>query len=190
MTRDRWVLSVSMFALGCLVLFAPSAGAKPKHQPKPAPKTKLLPGRFCKGLLTLGDFPGAVFEGGVKSQSSTLFSSECTFIPPESTESDPEPKGLGFDTLSVDTSPRSYEPKGKPLNLLAGVDSPKNSPTETVIPIHGFGTRAEIVLTNESAGGIGVMQVRNDLFTVHTETVSQVKPLLSKVAHELSPTGK
>lgn len=59
-----------------------------------------------------------------------------------------------------------------------------------MLPLHGIGTRAEIVLTNESDGGIGIMQVRNDLFTVHTETVSQVKPLLSKVAHELSPTGK
>jgi len=61
MRGKRWALSILMLGLGCLVLYAPSAGAKPKHKPKSP--TKLLPRRSCKGLLTIADFPGAVSEG-------------------------------------------------------------------------------------------------------------------------------
>ncbi len=187
MSRGKWALSILMLALGCLVLYAPSAGAKPKHRPKP-PKSKLLSGRSCKGLLSVGDFPGTVREDATMSKTPTRFSSECTFFPPEPSELDPNPEGFGFDTLVV-LGRKGYEPNGRPLNLLAGSLVAKSPSTQSLQPIHGFGTRAEMGSTNESGRWVGIMQVRNDLFTVQT-TEAQVKPLLSKVAHELSPTGK
>lgn len=187
MSRCRWASSILMLALTCLVFYAPNAGAKPKHHPKP-PRSKLLSGRSCKGLLSTGDFPGTVREDAVMSKTPTRFTSECTFFPPEPSELDPNPEGSGFDTLVV-LARKGYEPSGKPLNLLAGSLVTKSPSTQSLQPIHGFGTRAEIGSTNESNRWVGIMQVRNDLFTVQT-TEAQVKPLLSKVAHDLSPTGK
>ncbi len=171
-----------LLTLGCIAIYAPRASAKPKHHPKP-PKSKLLSRRSCKGLLSIGDFPGTVRENAVLSKTPTLFTSECTFFPPEPSELDPNHEGSGFDTLVVLTR-KGYEPNGKPLNLLAGSLVPKSPSTQSLQPIHGFGTRAEMGSTNESDRWVGIMQVRNDLFTVQT-TEAQVKPLLSKVAHEL-----
>jgi hypothetical protein len=58
-----------------------------------------------------------------------------------------------------------------------------------VIHLHGIGTRAAVVISKEGNPG-GLVQVRNDLFAVYPENPGAVKGFLTRVAHELSPTGK
>jgi hypothetical protein len=182
---------LTLLALGCLLSYAPSAGAKASSKPKSKP-TKLLPKRSCKGLLSINDFPGSVREFASQGvSSSTGYSTDCVYFPAESSESDPEPEGGGADYLTV-TTRLGYEYKGKPLNLLEGpLQERAEAMGETVIHLRGIGTRAEIVEENgNSEVSKGSVQVRNDVFSVEKGDIVGMKGLLSRVAHELSPTGK
>ena len=192
MRGKHWALSTLMLGLGCLVLYAPSAGAKPKHKPKPS--TKLLPRRSCKGLLSISDFPGAVSEGPVLGSVSPFeagnahtenYTTTCEYIPPERTQADPEPKGGGSDILSV-YGPQLYK-HTKNQNLTVYAPNVLDSPRYT---IHGIGTHAYGFISREADVGEVVLQVRNDLFVIIQESIIGIRPLLVRVAHELSPTGK
>jgi hypothetical protein len=140
----RWAPALLVLALGCLTINASSAGAAGKSRPA---ATKLLPKRSCQGLLSINDFPGSVREfAGKGVSSSTGYSTDCIYFPPESSESDPEPEGDGVDYLTV-TTRLGYEYKGKPLNLIEGpLQKRAEKMGETVIHLHGIGTRAEIVV--------------------------------------------
>jgi hypothetical protein len=62
---------------------------------------------------------------------------------------------------------------------------------ETVIHLHGIGTRAEITEDHgNSEVSKGIVQVRNDVFSVEKGDIVGMKGVLSRVAHELSPTGR
>ena len=159
----------------------------PRPRPKPS-RGRLLPKRGCKGLLDLADFPGTIREGGTDLERPTFYSSICSFITPEPTESEPEPRGFGFDVLNV-FNRKGYERNGKPRDLLAPALSSVPSGTQSVIPVHGIGTRAVVVITKEG-NPTGLVQVRNDVFAVYPENLGSVKGFLTRVAHELSPTGR
>jgi hypothetical protein len=153
---------------------------------------KLLPKRSCKGLLSTGDFPGSVREFVSKGvSSSTGYSTDCIYFPPEPGESDPEPEGGGVDYLTVATR-QGYEYKGKPLNLLEGpLQERAEAMGETVIHLRGIGTRAEITEDHgNSEVSKGIVQVRNDVFSVEKGDIVGMKGVLARVAHELSPTGR
>lgn len=193
MRGKDWALSILMLGLSCLVVYAPSAGAKPKHKPKP-PATKLLPRRSCKDLLTIADFPGAVSEGPLLGSVSPFeegnaqtenYTTTCEYIPPERSLADPEPKGGGSDILSV-YGPQLYK-HTKNQNLTVYAPNVLDSPRYT---IHGIGTRAYGFISREADVGEIVLQVRNDLFIIIQESIIGIRPLLVRVAHELSSTGK
>jgi hypothetical protein len=181
--RKRSALLILLLALGCLATSVPGAGAKPRPS-----SGRLLPKRGCKGLLDVGDFPGAISKGGTDSEQGTFYASLCSFLPPEPPGAEPIPAGFGFDVLDVFTR-KGYEPKGRPRNLLAHGLSSVPAGTQSVIPVRGIGTRAAVIITEEG-NPAGLVQVRNDLFAVYPENLGSVKGLLSKVARELSPTGK
>jgi hypothetical protein len=187
----KLAFALLVLSLGFLAIYAPGAGAKPGARARPA-VTKLLPKRSCKGLLSLADFPGAVREFvGKGVSSSTGYSTDCIYFPPESSESDPEPEGGGVDYLTVETR-LGYEYKGKPLNPFEGpLQKQAEAMGETVIHLHGIGTRAEITEDHgNSEVSKGIVQVRNDLFSVEKGDIVGMKGVLSRAAHELSPTGK
>lgn len=187
----RWAFALMVSALGCLAICAPGAGAKAKTKPGPA-ATKLLPRRSCKGLLSTSDFPGSVREFVGKAVSdSTGYSTDCIYFPPEPGESDPEPEGGGVDYLTV-TTRSGYEYKGKPLNLIEGpLLKQAEAKGEVVIHLHGIGTHADIVYEKGNPDvSKGSVQVRNDVFSVEKGDIVGMKGVLSRVAHELSPTGR
>jgi hypothetical protein len=93
-----------------------------------------------------------------------------------------------IDVLDV-FNRKGYEPKGRPRNLLAPALASVPAGTQSVIPVHGIGTRAVVVITKEG-NPAGLVQVRNDVFAVYPGNVGSVKGFLSRVAHELSPTGR
>src|ERR1035438_3599673 len=140
----HWAFSILVLALGCLMMWAPSAGAKPKHKPKPP--AKLLPHRACKGLLSISDFPGAdserpvlgtvspvsPFEQG-KADTEENYTSTCDYLPPERSLADPEPKGGGSDILTV--YGRHFYQHTKHQDLTAYVP---NTLGGAPIPIHGI----------------------------------------------------
>jgi hypothetical protein len=192
MRKKPWVLFLLMMALGCLAMFAPIAGAKPKA--KPRLPGKLLPQRSCKGLLSIADFPGAVSESPVLGSLSPFekgnahtenYATTCEYNPPERSQADPEPKGGGSDILTV--YGRQFYQHTKHQNLTVYEPNTLNSPK---YPIHGVGTRAYFLLSKEGDVAEGVLQVRNDLFIIVQEFPTGLRRLLSTVAHELSPTGK
>jgi hypothetical protein len=187
MTEKRALLVVVAITLGSAVLWTSIAAAKPGAKPKPS-AAKLLPKRSCQGLLDLADFPGAIREGETTEPRPTFFGSLCSFVPPEPTEAEPEPAGFGFDVLDVFTR-KAYMPFGKPIDLLTDVLSALPVGTQSVIPVHGIGTRADIVINDEGETA-GVLQVRNDGFAVFPENAGAIKGILIRVAHELSVTGK
>src|ERR1039457_4846547 len=141
----HWALSILVLALGCLTIWAPSAGAKPKHKPKPP--TKLLPHRACKGLLSISDFPGAVserpllgsvspvnpFEHGTGAEEN--YTPTCDYLPPERSREDPEPKGGGSDILTVYGRHFYQHTKHQDLTVYVPKLVDKHA-------IHGIGTRA------------------------------------------------
>jgi hypothetical protein len=168
------------------------AGVECRRQARAKAKAvsgKLLPRRSCRGLLSISDFPRAVREFlGTGVNSTSGYTTTCTFFSPEQSESRPYPESVeGFDILDVATR-QTYEYKGKPLNRLAGPLEPKSSKTQSVIHLHGVGTHAEIVVGKDQVKGL--VQVRNDVFTVKKGTVGGMRSLLRRVAHELSPIGK
>jgi hypothetical protein len=187
------MLSILVLALGCLVTSTTNAGAHPKQRPKP-PSSKLLPKRSCRGLLSISDFPGAISEGPLLGSISPFeegnadtedYSTTCEYAPPERSQADPEPKGGGSDILSV-YGPQFYK-RTKHQNLTVYAPNVLNSPQYT---IHGIGTRAYFYLSREADVGEVVLQVRNDLFIIIQESIIGIRPLLVRVTHELSPTGK
>ena len=188
----HWAFSILVLALGCLTIWAPSAGAKPKHKPKPP--AKLLPHRPCKGLLSISDFPGAVSEGPLLGSVSPFeqgkadtenYTTTCVYIPPERSLADPEPKGGGSDILTV--YGRHFYQHTKNQDLTVYEPNVLGSPK---YPLPGIGTRAYVLLGKEGDVVEAVLQVRNDLFIVIGETLPNIRGLLTTVAHELSPTGK
>ena len=187
----HWALSILVLALGCLTIWAPSAGAKPKHKPKPP--TKLLPHRACKGLLSISNFPGAVSEdnilGSVGLEHGTgaeeNYTTTCLYLPPEKTLANPVIKGGGSDILTV--YGRHFYQHTKHQDLTVYEPNVLGSPK---YPLPGIGTRAYGLLGKEGDVVEGVLQVRNDLFIVIGETLPNIRGLLTTVAHELSPTGK
>ena len=187
----HWAFSILVLALGCLTIWAPSAGAKPKHKPKPP--TKLLPHRPCKGLLSKSDFPGAVSEdnilGSVGLEHGTgaeeNYTTTCLYLPPEKTLANPVIKGGGSDILTV--YGRHFYQHTKHQDLTVYEPNVLGSPK---YPLPGIGTRAYGLLGKEGDVVEGVLQVRNDLFIVIGETLPNIRGLLTTVAHELSPTGK
>jgi hypothetical protein len=187
----HWALSILVLALGCLTIWAPSAGAKPKHKPKPP--TKLLPHRACKGLLSISNFPGAVSEdnilGSVGLEHGTgaeeNYTTTCEYLPPEKTLANPVIKGGGSDILTV--YGRHFYQHTKHQDLTVYEPNVLGSPK---YPLPGIGTRAYGLLGKEGDVVEAVLQVRNDLFIVIGETLPNIRGLLTTVAHELSPTGK
>lgn len=115
--------------------------------------------------------------------SSTGYSTDCIYFPPESSESDPQPEVGGVDYLTV-TTRLGYEYKGKPLNLLEGpLQEWAEAMGETVIHLHGIGTRAEIVEgQGNSEVSKGLVQVRNDVFSIEKGDIVGMKGVLSRVA--------
>ncbi|MGA8745225.1 MAG: hypothetical protein WB507_05125 [Solirubrobacterales bacterium] len=87
--------------------------------------------------------------------------------------------------LSVD--PRfEYETEGKTHNLISFLPIP---PESSRIALHRIGTHAFFDLNNEG-GGLGYLQVRNDVFIVAKDSMAGIGGVLSKVANELAPGGK
>ena len=188
----HWAFYILALALGCLTIFAPSAGAKPKHKPKPP--TKLLPHRACKGLLSISNFPGAVSEdnilGSVGLEHGTgaeeNYTTTCEYLPPEKTLANPVIKGGGSDILTV--YGRHFYQHTKHQDLTVYEPNVLGSPK---FPLPGLGTRAYYRLGGKEGDvAEGVLQVRNDLFIVIQEFPFNFRRLLTTVAHELSPTGK
>jgi hypothetical protein len=98
------------------------------------------------------------------------------------------PGAFAFDVLDV-FNRKGYEPKGRPRNLLAHALASVPAGTQSVIYLHGIGTRAAVVISEEGNPG-GLVQIRNDVFAVYPENVGAVRGFLTRVAHELSPTGR
>jgi hypothetical protein len=190
MGRSR-AIAIVVSALGCLAIGVSAAGAKPKPLLPKTSAVKLLPHRSCKGLLSIGDFPGAVTEGpgppGLFDKPGA-FISICGYYPEEKqpTEAEPEPPpptGGGEDVLAV--YPRlDYAPRGKPLNIVGPLIAQIDRTQNTVTSLHGVGTHAYVVI-DEEGNGIGMMQVRNDVFEVFKESPAGIPGLLAKVAGEL-----
>jgi len=170
---------------------APSALARPR--PKP-PSNGLLPFRSCLGLLDIGNFEGAVEEnepfGHVASSHPTWDNgSFCaywsTLITAEEPPGGPPIKreNVGADSLTV-------------WSALIFNKHPDLFSWHRSAPflffkartLHGVGTHAAWTINNQGDKEAAV-QVRNDVFTV-SEFSGGVRQVLSKVAHELSPTGK
>ena len=184
-------LVVGLLAAASIALAPAGAAARPKPL-LPKPTVKLLPHRSCKGLLTVGDFPGAVTEGpgppGLFDQPGS-FASICGYYPEEvqPTEQEPEPPkptGGGEDVLAVFTR-LDYAPRGKPVDLVTPLVKEVNSSENTVTALHGVGTHAYVVI-DEEGGGIGIMQVQNDIFEIFKESPAGMPGLLAKVAGELT----
>ncbi len=193
----RWAIAVLALALGCLVMWAPSAGAKPKPPAKPG---KALPFRGCQGLLTLSDFPDTVTEESPPGkffdnvevsvcefrmftlEDSGAYVLECATEPdmPKCTH-----RG-GNDGLVVAGAalyrkhPQAERRRGWPTGFTRHV-------------IHGLGTSAELGYNDDvptinpmvqgQPVGFGWLQVRNDVFDVEAE--GAILPLLERVANEL-----
>lgn len=179
------VLSLLVLAIGCLSICVTGANAKSK----PVPSLKMLPDVGCQGLLTTADFPGSTREttGGAGAfrpaeegrSGSPVFFTSCAFLPPEPTESDPNPEGGGADALAV--HPRiEFETHGRRHNLLLAFPPP---PESSRFQLHGIGTRAYYYINNEG-GAAGYLQVRNDVFFVSRE-LPGIRELLGTVASEL-----
>jgi hypothetical protein len=183
MRGKRTLVMILVVALGSAVAATPPATAKPKRS-----AAGLLPKRTCEGLLDLADFPGAIGEGEATEPRPTFYGSLCSFTPPEPTEAAPEPEGFGFDVLDVFTR-KAWMPFGKPINLLTDVLSARSEGTQSVIHLHGIGTRAEIVINDEGETA-GVLQVRNDGFAVYPESAAGIRGMLVRVARELSVSGR
>ena len=184
--------AILTLAVACVAITPGTAAARPTPLIPPT-KVKLLPQRSCKGLLTLNDFPGAVREGpgppGFFDQPGARVS-VCGYYPPEPepTEAEPEPptpKGGGETALGV--FPRAaYELGGKLQNFVTPLINQLDTSKNTVRRLHGIGTSAYLVI-EEEGNGIGLMQVRNDLFEIFQEGVGGIPNLLAKVAGELEP---
>ncbi len=186
----------------CSAICVSGAVAKPKP---PATPGQALPFRGCQGLLTLGDFPDAVSEESTpgkffdnvevsvcqfrmfKLEDSAAYILECVAEPDMSMCTH---RG-GNDGLVVAGAaiyrkhPQPERRKGWPSGFTRHV-------------IHGLGTAAELGYNDDvptinpmvqgQPVGFGWLQVRNDVFNVEAE--GAILPLLERVAHELSPTGK
>jgi hypothetical protein len=174
-----------------LALAPGGAMARPKPLPRKPSTVKLLPHRSCKGLLSIGDFPGAATEApgvGGLFEAPGSFATFCGYYPAETqpTAAEPEPPpptGGGEDALAV--YPRvEYAPQGKPIDIAGELVGRIDRDTNTVTLLHGIGTHAYLVI-NEEGDGTGILQVRNDLFEVFKEGVAGMPGLLAEVAHEL-----
>jgi hypothetical protein len=189
-------VSIVTLILGCAVMFAPVAAAKPK--PKPA---KALPFRGCAGLLPDEDFPGAVVEEPpTKSVRDGIEISVCTFatFKPEDAgahilECTTEPTSAmcthrgGNDSLVVaDAALYAKHPQaGRRRGWPAGF-------TRKRFP--GIGTNAEYGVNDSPSPlfgakqpvAFGWLQVRNDTFEVESERASvfALKQVASELCHE------
>ncbi len=193
----HWVLSILVLVFGCLTVYAPSAGAKPKP---PAAPGQALPFRGCQGLLTLGDFSGAVAEESPPGRiSNNVEVSVCEF------------RMFTMEHAAAYVLECAVEPDipmcthrgGNDGLVVAGAALYKKHPQVERRPswpagftrhiIHGVGTSAELgysdsVPTFDPMGhgqpvGFGWLQVRNDVFDVEAE--GAILPLLERVASEL-----
>jgi hypothetical protein len=177
-------LSVLLIGLGSIGALAPGALAGSKSKPKPKPKqVALLPDRSCHGLLGVAAFPNSTGEGptGGRKSAEDDFTS-CIFEAQEPTEMEPHPKGGGGDTLHVfDRVAYNHIEHGGMKTLLTLFPLPPGSNYMTVL--HGIGTRGYWAAT-DNGGSFGVVQVRNDVFTVLKEGVGATGPL-ALVASEL-----
>ena len=188
MRGRQWASSIFMLGLGCLVLYAPSAVAKPKPS-----SSGLLPFRSCLGLLDIADFQGAVEETNhsapyASSHPTWDTGSFCAYWNRNSAKKNlqgdsPSPENVGADSLTVWSRViYSKHPdlftwhRSAPFLFFKGHS------------LQGVGTHAVWTINNEGDKEAAV-QVRNDIFTV-SEFSGGVRQVLSKVAHELSPTGK
>jgi hypothetical protein len=188
----RYKVTALLGLFGALLVTASLAFAPGGAAAKPKPSSvKLLPHRSCKGLLSVSDFPGAATEApgvGGLLEAPGSFITFCAYYPaePQPTAAEPEPPlptGGGEDALAV--YPRlDYAPQGKPLDLAGNLVGQLDRDTNTVTLLHGIGTRAYLVI-DEEGNGIGILQVRNDLFEVFKEGVAGMPGLLAKAAHEL-----
>ena len=189
MRGKRWALSILMLGLGCMAICAPSAGAKAK-----SPSSGLLPFRSCIGLLDIADFQGAVEENepfghAVSSHPTWDNGSFCAYWNRKLTEEEPpggppiKRENVGADSLTV----WSRLIFNKHPDLFSWhLSAPFLFGKRYVL--HGVGTHAAWGI-NKEGDKEAAMQVRNDIFTV-SEFSGGVRQVLSKVAHELSPTGK
>ncbi len=185
MRAGSWALLMLVLGLAAAAALAPGAQARAKPKPKPKPLA-LLPRRSCAGLLGVEDFPGAATAnppGGTVTSSDDY--STCLFLPPEPPEGDPTPPtGGGGDTLHVFSKlVYDHTEKGQKGLLINLVETPPA--TTRIHYLAGVGTLAYIA--ESSGAGFGVVQVRNDVFTVDGETYADTGFLLKVVAHELCP---
>jgi hypothetical protein len=162
-----------------------------KHKAKPK-TVALLPNVGCQKLLSLADFPGAASEGplahgafSAEEEGRTnpdAFYTTCEFYPPESTEQNPTPGGIGgIDTLTVEHGFRYQHLKGHDL-----IYPPPSGSTF----MHSIGTRAYYRINESNPEEHileGWLQVRNDLFTVTRNSTAGVSiyGMLAQVAGEL-----
>ncbi len=190
MSRFRGlVLVLSLLSFVGAGALAPgiSAASKPKTKAKPKPLA-LLTDRSCHGLLGPGAFPDSTGEGptgGTKSPEDDFTS--CIFLAPEPTEAEPEPKGGGGDTLHVfDRVAYNHIEHGGMKTLL--VLFPPLPDSGVIVPLKHIGTRGYWTVSSAGAS-YGVVQVRNDVFTMEEEGAGITGPL-AHVASELCPRCK
>ena len=186
MRGKYWALSMLVLALGCSAVLAPGAAARPKKKPKLA---ALLPDRSCKGLLSIGDFPGAASEsslvggafhsGEANSKAGSYFTT-CQFAPPEATEQDPTPEGGGLDELAVFDRFLYEHPRNH--NLTGLFPWP---PGVTKVPLRLRSVTRGYWGTGPEGDGYGLMQVRNDVFWIARDNSTGMIALLSQVASKL-----
>ena len=180
---------VLLVGVASAAAIAPAAPARTSSKPKPRPKPlALLPDRSCHGLLGPGAFPNSTGEGptgGTRSAEDDFTS--CIFLAQEPTEDQPQPPGGGGDTLHVfDRVAYSHIEHGGMKTLLTLFPLPPGS--DYITPLRGIGTRGYWTITSDG-GSFGVLQVRNDVFTMLKEGVGILGPL-AHVAEELCPKCK
>jgi hypothetical protein len=188
MSRGKhWALPVLVLALGCLAMCAPSALARPR--PKPS-GSGLLSDRSCLGLLDIGDFTEAKEErlipltaGDHPEWEKATFCTYWNHTLAEYEGGGEKPENVGADSLTV-WSRLIF--KRHPDLFSWHLSAPFLFGKRYVL--HGVGTHA-VWGINKEGDKEAAMQVRNDVFTV-SEFSGGVRQVLSKVAHELSPTGK
>lgn len=173
------------------MISAPSASAV---KPKPKPPDALLQPRSCIGLLSFDEFPQAVEEneflpGSWKVDSIEKSKTVCAFWTTLLSEEEPvggfpHPReNVGLDTLVV------YDRAGveKHPNLIT------SNPTFRIGGPYrlarNIGTYAYWRFNSSTGTSEVELQVRNDVFTA-SEFDGVPGYVLSKVAHELSPSGR
>jgi hypothetical protein len=187
MSRGKqWALPVLVLALGCLAMCAPAlARLRPK-----ASGSGLLSDRSCLGLLDIGDFTEAKEErlipltaGDHPEWEKATFCTYWNHTLAEYEGGGEKPENVGADSLTV-WSRLIF--KRHPDLFSWHLSAPFLFGKRYVL--HGVGTHA-VWGINKEGDKEAAMQVRNDVFTV-SEFSGGVRQVLSKVAHELSPTGK